>query len=85
MNANANLYRRIVQELDPANQFDRGVTRHDGMVIVGMGGAKKRDKPIATFLADNSTVATNRRSHGSQRRLQPRNCRLGVQFGDQIG
>ncbi|MDR3484754.1 MAG: hypothetical protein P4M05_07575 [Bradyrhizobium sp.] len=84
MNADSHPYRRIAQELDTANQFDRGVTRQNRMVIVGMGGAKKRDKPVATFLTDDSPVAANRSSHGNQRRLQSRNCGLGVQFGDQI-
>ena len=32
MNADPDLQRRIVQELDAANQFDRRMTGHDGMI-----------------------------------------------------
>ena len=85
MNPDPDQKRRIVQQLDPANQFDRRVTGHDGVIVVGMRGAKKRDQPVAAFLADDSAVAANGGAHRNQRRLEPGNRRLGVQLRDQIG
>ncbi len=85
MNANPDLKCRIVQELDAANQFDRRVTGHHGMIVVSTRCPKKRDKAVAAFLADNSTVAANGGTHGNQRRLESRDCSLRVQFRDQVG
>jgi hypothetical protein len=71
MDANADAQPRIVQQLDAANQFNRRVTGHDGVIIVCVRRAKQRDQAVATFLAHDATVAANRRAHGNQRRLQP--------------
>ena len=85
MNADPDLKRRIVQQLDPANQFDRRVTGHDGVIVIRVRRTKKRDQPVAALLADDSAVAANRGPHGNQGRLKPRNCRLGIEFRDQVG
>ena len=85
MNADPDLERRIVQQLDPANQLDRRVTGHDGMIVVRVRRTKKRDQPVAAFLADNAAVAANGGAHRDQGRLKPRNRLLGVQFRDQVG
>ncbi len=41
------------------------------MIVVSVRRTKKRDKPVATFLADDSAVATNGGPHGDQGRLEP--------------
>ena len=61
---------RILQQLDTPHQFDGGVTGQDGVVVVGPRGTEQRDQPVATFLADDPTVATDRRAHGDQGRLK---------------
>ena len=76
---------RIVQQLDTANQFNRRVTGHDGVIVVCVRRAKQRDQAVATFLADDAAVAANRRAHGNQRRLQPGNRLLGIELRNQIG
>jgi hypothetical protein len=53
------------------------VTGRDGVIVIGMRGAKKRDQPVAAFLADNPAVAANGGAHRNQRRLEPDNRRLG--------
>ena len=85
MNPDPDLKRQIVQQLYPANQFDRRVTGHDRVIVIGMRGAEKRDQPVTAFLADNPVVATNGGPHCNQRRLKPGNRRLRIQFRDQIG
>jgi hypothetical protein len=84
MDAYPDPQRRIFQQLDTANQFDGRVAGHDSMVVIGMRRTKKRDQPVATFLADDPTVTANGGTHGDQGRLEPRNRRLGIQLGDQV-
>ena len=85
MNADANPQRRIVQEFDAVDQFDRRMTGHDRMIVIRVRRTKKRDQAVAAFLADDAAVAANRDAHGDQGRLEPRNRSLRVQFRDQIG
>ena len=75
----------IVQQFDAANQFDRRVTGHHGMIVIGMRRTKQRDKAVAALLADDAAVATDGGPHGVQGRLEPRNRRLGIELRDQVG
>ncbi len=84
MNANPDLKRRILQQLDPANQFDGGMTGHDGMIVIGVRGAKKGDQAVTPLFADDPAAAPDRGTHGDQGRLQSRNRSLGIKFRDQI-
>jgi len=47
MNADPNAQARIVQQLDAANQFDRRVAGHDGMIVVCVRRTKERDQAVA--------------------------------------
>ncbi|MBA7464844.1 hypothetical protein ES707_00002 [subsurface metagenome] len=76
---------RVVQQLDTANQLNSSVAGHHRMVVVGVWGTEQRDQPVATFLADDSAVAANRRSHGYKRGFEPRNRLFRIEIRDQIG
>jgi hypothetical protein len=84
MNTDPHLKSGIIEKLDTANQLQTGVTRHHGVVVIGMRRAEQRDQTVTTFLANNAAVATNRHTHGIQRRLQPHDRGLRIKVGDQI-
>ncbi|WP_247835864.1 hypothetical protein [Bradyrhizobium sp. 200] len=85
VNADPDLKARIFQPLDTPHEFDGRVTGQNGVVVVCVRRPKQRNQSVAAFLADDPAVATNRRAHGDQGRLEPGNRFFGIELRNQIG